>query len=279
MNKKMWTIVAGTAAVCAAMAAAPGYTAGHRGQSVQTPDEPRTELRKLVISSADEGGSWLGVETRDVTAERAKELKLAAERGAMIGKVAPDSPASKAGLKENDVVTELNGQHVEGALQFRRMIRETPAGRNVQMTVWRDGRTQTLSATLAQAEGRRFGTHMKATPGTFAFRMPDMPEMPELPEVAELPELPEVLDLPDGPGTPGMQFDGNALFMGHPRLGIDVLRRAGRRRNSSALSEQRFTRRESWSQSRRRDHHPERRTRAIRRRSAPEVIHESRRKG
>jgi membrane-associated protease RseP (regulator of RpoE activity) len=225
MNRKVWTIAAGTVALCAAMVAAPGYTAGHRAQSVETQDAPRTEVRKLVISSGDEGGSWLGVETMDVTAERAKELKLPAERGAVIGKVAPDSPASKAGLKENDVVTELNGQHVEGALQFRRMIRETPAGRNVQMTVWREGRTQTLSATLAQAEGRRFGNRMKATPGTFAFRMP---EMPELPEVAELPELPEVLEMPDGPetpdvpGVPGMRFDGNALFIGHPRLGIDA---------------------------------------------------------
>ena len=218
MNKKMWTTAGGVVALCA-MVAAPGSTAGHRAQSVEMQDEPRTEVRKMVISSGEEGGSWLGVETMDVTAERAKELKLPAERGAMIGKVAPDSPASKAGLKENDVVTELNGQHVEGALQFRRLIRETPAGRNVQLTVWRDGRTQALSATLAQAEGGRLGNRMKATPGTFAFRMPDIPEMPDLPEVAELPE---VLEWPDGPGVPGMRFDGNALFIGHPRLGIDA---------------------------------------------------------
>jgi serine protease Do len=225
MNKKLWTIAGGSLALCAAMAAAPGYTAGRRAQSVESQDAPRTEVRKLVISAGDEAGSWLGVETMDITAERAKELKLPAERGAMIGKVAPDSPASKAGLKENDVVTELNGEHVEGALQFRRMIRETPAGRSVQLIVWRDGRTQSLSATLAQAESRHVGNRMKATPGTFAFRMPDMPE---LPEVAELPELPEVLEMPDVPeapdvpGVPGMRFDGNAMFIGHPRLGIDA---------------------------------------------------------
>ena len=70
----------------------------------------------------------------------------------MVGRVAPDSPASKAGLKETDVITQVDGQRVEGSAQFRRMIREIPAGRVVQLTVWRDGRSQTLSAKLDQAE-------------------------------------------------------------------------------------------------------------------------------
>src|SRR5256885_7623197 len=53
--------------------------------------------------------------------------------------------SSKAGLKENDVVTEINGQRVEGSAQFRRMIREIPGGRNVQLSVWRDGKQQNRS--------------------------------------------------------------------------------------------------------------------------------------
>src|SRR5437016_13915525 len=92
-----------------------------------------------------EDASWLGVELHEVTGETAKELKLPAERGVVVGSIVPDSPAAKAGLKENDVVTEINGQRVEGALQFRRMIREIPSGRTVQLTVWRDGQAQTVS--------------------------------------------------------------------------------------------------------------------------------------
>jgi hypothetical protein len=102
------------------------------------------------------------------------------------------------------------------------MIRETPAGRSVQFTVWHDGRSQNLSATLAQGEGRRLGSHLNATPGTFAFSIPDMSEMPELPGVPDLPETPEALDMPFAPGAPGMRFDGNALYIGHPRLGVDA---------------------------------------------------------
>src|SRR5256886_2125316 len=84
---------------------------------------PRVAADDLNIVIADDGSGWLGVETHEVTADKAKELKLSAERGVVLGRIVPDSPAAKAGLKENDVVTEINGQRVEGAAQFRRMIR------------------------------------------------------------------------------------------------------------------------------------------------------------
>jgi C-terminal processing protease CtpA/Prc len=156
-----------------------------------------TDDRNIVIGG--DGSSWLGVETHEVTADKAKELKLSAERGVLLGKIVPDSPAAKAGLKDNDVVTEINGQRVEGAAQFRRMIHEVPAGRSIQLTVWRDGRTQTISATLGKSQERRHATTMlKPTPGAFAFRMPEIPEIPS------------------------MEWNGAMLFGGQPRLGIDA---------------------------------------------------------
>ena len=133
-------------------------------------------------------GSWLGVETSEVTQQKAKDLKLPAERGAVVGKVLTDSPAAKAGLKQNDVITEINGQRVEGTAQFRRMIHEIPAGRSVQLTVGRDGRSQTVTATVGKSDGRR-GSGMMNGPGTFSFRMPNIPEMPEIAGLGDLNNL------------------------------------------------------------------------------------------
>lgn len=160
------------------------------------------EIQQITIFDGDEGPSWLGVETHEVTADNAKELKLPAERGVVVAGVTKDSPAAKAGLRENDVITEVNGQRVEGSAQFRRMIHEIPAGRTAQITVWRDGRAQTLSATLGKAE-ERHSTWMGATPGTFAFRMPEVMEMPDMPSI----DLGGEMAL-----LPG----------GRPRLGIDA---------------------------------------------------------
>ncbi|MBI3484206.1 MAG: PDZ domain-containing protein [Acidobacteria bacterium] len=113
----------------------------------------RLEAEPLLALQDSESG-WLGVQIADVDAQKVKELKLPAERGVLITEVEEDSPAAKAGLKANDVVTEFNGQRIESATQFRRMVRESLAGRAVQLTIWRDGRAQSLSATLGNSRDR-----------------------------------------------------------------------------------------------------------------------------
>ena len=228
MNKNTLLVAVGLAALIPVLIALPGRSAGgqdtndltitqvavaraqeasQRGLARVEDELPKVqEIQPVQIDPDmtlvldDEGPSWLGVETHEVTSDSAKELKLPAERGVVVGRITPDSPAAKAGLKEKDVITEVNGQRVEGSTQFRRMIHEIPPGRTVQLTVWRDGRAQTFSATLAKAEeGHRVWSN--AAPGAFSFRMPEI----------EIPEIPP------------MEWDGGALvFPGRSRLGIDA---------------------------------------------------------
>ena len=220
MNKRNLILAGGAAALSLALIALPGFSAKQQVEKrkvqrseptvieldepevIELQDAPAVETDEVRILMDGDGSGWLGVETHEVTADKAKELKLPAERGVVLGKIIPDSPAAKAGLKENDVVTEINGQRVEGAAQFRRMVHEIPVGRSIQLTVWRDGRSQTLNATLGKSEERRHSLKMVApTPGTFAFRMP------------------EVLDIPE---MPSMEWNGGMLLGGQPRLGIDA---------------------------------------------------------
>jgi membrane-associated protease RseP (regulator of RpoE activity) len=236
MKKNIWIGAAGFAILTPALMALPGHSsvtttqagaqsgtavAGSvdaRGQEAGRTTVRRIEISQdpetIMISNDEEGGpSFLGIEAREVTSESVKQLKLPEERGVVVGRVAPDSPASKAGLKETDVITEVDGQRVEGSMQFRRMIREIPAGRTVELKVWREGRTQKLSAKLDQAE-ELHRAMTGAMPGSFAFRMPEV----EVPDVQEMPEMPA---MPDGPVV---AFDGGDMLipMLHPRLGIDA---------------------------------------------------------
>ena len=100
----------------------------------------------LLSHSSSQG--YLGVLVSDVDNDSAAKLKLKETRGALITLIDHDAPAGQIGLRVNDVVLELNGQKVEGAEQFGRIIREIPAGRKVSLLISRDGNTQTMEVQL-----------------------------------------------------------------------------------------------------------------------------------
>ncbi len=129
----------------------------------------------FVFRTFEQGGTWLGVQLEDVTAEKAKELKLAGEYGVIVKDVEENSPAAKAGVAKGDAIVEFAGEKVRSATQLRRLVRETPPGRTVTLLVSRAGQTKTLSAKL---EARSRG----------AFEMPAMPPTPRLPNI-EIPEF------------------------------------------------------------------------------------------
>ncbi len=130
----------------------------------------------VFVSGDEDGSGWLGVEIGEVTPEKAKDLKLAAQRGVVVMDVEPDGPAAKAGLKENDVITQYDGQVVEGTVQFRRLVRETPTGRTVPLVVSRNGATQNISVELGERSAffeKRMKGKMRDFDNAFAFSMPN----------------------------------------------------------------------------------------------------------
>ena len=120
------------------------------------------------------GGSYLGVDTRNVSSDRLGALKLKEERGVEVTMVDQDAPAGKAGLKEHDVILTVNGTELESVEQLRRMIRETPPGRVVTLGISRDGRPLTLKVQLA--DRKKAWVSMPETK-EFNFTMPAMPDI------------------------------------------------------------------------------------------------------
>ncbi len=95
---------------------------------------------------------YLGVDIRDVSDDQVSVLKLKEARGAEVIRVDHDGPAGKMGLREHDVILEMNGEAVEGEEQLRRMLHETPAGRAVTLLISHDGQQQTLKTQMANRE-------------------------------------------------------------------------------------------------------------------------------
>ena len=129
----------------------------------------------MFVTTDEDGGGWLGVEIGEVTAEKAKDLKLTAPRGVVVMDVEPDGPAAKAGLKESDVITQYDGQVVEGTVQFRRLVRETPEGRTVVLGISRNGSPQNISVELGERSAffeKKMKGKMRDFDNALAFSMP-----------------------------------------------------------------------------------------------------------
>src|SRR5713101_10171051 len=127
-----------------------------------------------------DGGSYLGVDTRDVTADRLAALKLKEEHGVEVTLVDQDAPAGKAGIREHDVILTLNGTQVESVEQLRRMIREIPPGRVVTLGISRDGQPMTIKAQLADRKNT-FAMGPQGKP--FKFVAPMIPPIPTIPDI------------------------------------------------------------------------------------------------
>jgi serine protease Do len=96
--------------------------------------------------------------------------------GLEVTRIAPDSPAEKAGIKTGDVVTDYNGQRVDGMDQFSRLVRETPAGREVKIGIIRNGAAQTIAVKIVARPAISGQLIPAPVQDPLEFRFPDMPQ-------------------------------------------------------------------------------------------------------
>src|SRR6266446_801782 len=131
--------------------------------------QPAPKAYTYVYGGSSGTGSYLGVDISEISPDRVAALKLKDEHGVEITMVDRDAPAGKAGLKEHDVILEFNGTRVEGEEQLRRLLRETPPGRQITLGISRDGQPMQIKATLG--DRRKSGTMWKG------HVMPNIPPM------------------------------------------------------------------------------------------------------
>ena len=89
----------------------------------QTPAPPRAERAPQAFAWSFDGGSYLGIETADVTKENAGKLGLHDVRGVSVEKVIDGSPAQAAGLQNGDVILKFNGEEVTSVRKLTRLDR------------------------------------------------------------------------------------------------------------------------------------------------------------
>jgi membrane-associated protease RseP (regulator of RpoE activity) len=97
-------------------------------------------------------GAYLGVQLTDLTPELRTHFGVGEDNGVMIAKIVDDSPAWRAGLQVGDIITAVDTQEVKSGGSLARAIRGHEEGEQVSLEVWRDGRLETITATLEKRQ-------------------------------------------------------------------------------------------------------------------------------
>ena len=113
-------------------------------------------MAKPIFSQLIQKGSvsrgYMGVTIQPVTEELARSFGLKRATGALVNDIIKGSPADRAGIRQGDVVTAVNGTEVKDPSHLQRLVAEAGIGRTVRVSVIRDGKTVELSMALASAD-------------------------------------------------------------------------------------------------------------------------------
>jgi len=163
-------------------------TGGSQGIGFAVPVNMARQVMDQLVRRGRLTRGYLGVSLQEVTPALARGLGVSAERGVVVGDVAPDSPAARAGLKRGDVILAVDGKPVDDVGRFRNLVAGTAPGTTLKLTVLRDGREQTLDVALGETPER----------GPTTAAPPSAPERPGLSVTDVTPEVAKKLGLPPG---------------------------------------------------------------------------------
>ena len=119
---------------------------------------PAHVAEKVVADLKDDGKvtrGFLGVHIQPVTKEIAEAMGLKDARGALVAEATRDSPAARAGIRTGDAIIAVDGERIKDARALSLKIASYAPGKSVPVTVWRDGKEQTVTVEIGGQEGER----------------------------------------------------------------------------------------------------------------------------
>jgi serine protease Do len=132
-------------------------TGGFQGVGLAIP----SNMAKTIMSQLMNGGTvhrgYLGVAIKNLDPELAPRLGVQGKEGVVVGQVYENSPASRAGLKDGDVIVTINGKPIKSSRDLQDMVAALPLHKPTQLNVVRDGQEKSLKVTIEE-QPDEFGT-------------------------------------------------------------------------------------------------------------------------
>ena len=116
-------------------------------------------LAQGIIKQLKENGGvtrgWLGVSIQDLTPELKEYYKAKDHNGVLVTEVYEGDPADNAGIKARDIITGVNGKKISTTRDLSKTIAASPVGKEISISVIRDGKEKTIKVALAKRGGSK----------------------------------------------------------------------------------------------------------------------------
>ena len=146
-------------------------TGGYQGLSFAIPISIAARVEQQIVQYGKASHARLGVAVQEVNQTFADAFKLPRPAGALVSSVDDSGAAARAGLKPGDVILSVDGRAVDASGDLPAVIGLRAPGDKVSLGVWRDGRNQTLVATLTDANARTQQARAKQDPSASGGRL------------------------------------------------------------------------------------------------------------
>jgi serine protease Do len=132
--------------------------ASGQGIGFAIPIDLAKPLIPQLVNTGEVTRGYMGVSIQSITPELSKALKLEERQGALVSEVVPNGPAAKAGIRQGDVIVDFNGEAIKGSQDLPAVVAKTPIGKEVTVTLRRDGKTQKVPVTVGKLSSEKMAS-------------------------------------------------------------------------------------------------------------------------
>jgi Do/DeqQ family serine protease len=125
---------------------------GGQGIGFAIPINTVLEIERELASTGMIRRGWLGVGIQFLTPDLAESFGVKGEKGVLVNRVVPDSPAAARGLRRGDIVISFGGTPVTGVKEFQKMVAGVSPGSDAILEILRGGKRMTVTVKLAEME-------------------------------------------------------------------------------------------------------------------------------
>ncbi len=134
-------------------AAIASHTGSYEGYSFAIPSNIVRKVVDDLLMYGETQRAYIGIYPQEMDAERAGKAGMEQIKGVYVAGVTPEGAAQKAGIREGDVIEQINGTEVNSTTQLMEVIRQYRPGDEVDIQVVRNGRDHNYRVSLLNEEG------------------------------------------------------------------------------------------------------------------------------